>query len=99
MCWNNMVYGSGCGCGNDNNVGGESTSPCNGTDLLEGVSKNDCVKIYLRNGSVVKGFFAGINGNTVTLFNCDRDGVSTTTICVDDIAAVKTFSKHPQCCD
>ncbi|MFT8316771.1 MAG: hypothetical protein ABF651_00710 [Sporolactobacillus sp.] len=95
MGWNNVVYGGGNCCGGSPDYGnnsGSNDSRCNGKDLLRGVSKNDFVKVFLKNSQSVKGFVADISDNILTLFNCHEHGISSTSICLDDIVAVKTFA-------
>lgn len=96
-----MVYGGSCGCGNGGSDNGSdnSNTGCNGADLFDGVSKNDCVKVFLNNAHAIKGYFGGISGNTVSLFTCDRSGISTTVICLDDVSAVRTFSRRDCACE
>ncbi|GEB76099.1 hypothetical protein [Sporolactobacillus inulinus] len=100
MSWNNFDYGNqGCGCGrDDNNYGGDydrrdRDRDC-GKKLLEGISKNDFIKVFLKNSKPVKGFFAGVSKNVLTLFDCECHFVSTIDICLDDIVAVKSFEKR-----
>ncbi|CAM3179276.1 hypothetical protein [Sporolactobacillus spathodeae] len=103
MSWDDMVLGGigrgNCSCNRGNNipsniVSGINNRRCDGRELLQGVAKNDCIKVFLKNSTPVKGFFAGINGGVVTLFNCDHNRVSSTSICVEDIVAVRTFSRN-----
>ncbi|BBN98886.1 hypothetical protein [Sporolactobacillus terrae] len=93
MGWNNFVYGtqSGCGCG-DNYGGdyGRRDRDC-GKKLLEGISKNDFVKVFLKSSKPVTGYFAGVSKNVLTLFDCERHFVSTIDICLDDVVAIKSF--------
>ncbi|MCQ2009175.1 MAG: hypothetical protein ABF629_00025 [Sporolactobacillus sp.] len=94
MGWNNFVYGqqSSCGCSNgSNNSGNQYDRGCNGQDLLEGVSKNDFIKVFLKSSRPVEGFFAGVSKNVLTLFDCGKHKISTIDICLDDVVAVKSF--------
>ncbi|MCL1632618.1 hypothetical protein M3N64_11885 [Sporolactobacillus sp. CPB3-1] len=94
MGWNDFVYGqnTGCGCNNySNDNSNQYSRQCDGRDLLEGVSKNDFIKVFLKSSRPVKGFFAGVSKNVLTLFDCDRNKVSTTDICLDNVVAIKTF--------
>lgn len=90
MGWNNFVYGqqSGCGCSNNSN---SYDRGCDGRDLLRGVSKNDFIKVFLKCSRPVEGFFAGVSDNVLTLFDCGKHKVSTIDICLDDVAAIKSF--------
>lgn len=93
MSWNNVVYGGGGSCcGGSPDYSNNRSSSCNGKDLLRGVSKNDFVKVFLKNSQSVKGFVADISDNILTLFNCHQHGISSTSVCLDDIVAVKTFA-------
>jgi hypothetical protein len=101
MGWNDFVYGqqSGCGCGNNYNNSNYSRQDdrhrddrrCDGRDLLKGISKNDFIKVFLKNSRPVEGFFAGVSRNVLTLFDCEKRKVSTIDICLDDIVAIKSF--------
>lgn len=66
---------------------------CDGRDLLRGIKKNDFIKVFLKSSRPVKGFFAGVSGNVLVLFDCEdlSHRVSTTDICLDDIVAIKSF--------
>jgi hypothetical protein len=105
--WNDFVYGQqydrnsgyGCGCGG-NQYGNQfdrkfdrhdDRKRCDGRDLLRGISKNDFIKVFLKNSRPVEGFFAGVSKNILTLFDCERRRVSTIDICLEDIVAIKSF--------
>lgn len=103
MGWNDFVYGqqSGSGCGG-NQYGNQfdrqfdrhdDRNRCDGRDLLRGISKNDFIKVFLKNSRPVTGFFAGVSRNVLTLFNCERRRVSTIDICLEDIVAIKSFGE------
>ncbi|MCI1883002.1 MAG: hypothetical protein LKI94_12520 [Sporolactobacillus sp.] len=110
MGWNDFVYGHGCGNYESESAGSRKDNGCDGRDLLEGVSKNDFIKVFLKCSDPVKGFFAGTSGNVLTLFDFKRRCVTSVDICLDDVVAVKTFSniidpscleddhKHKDCC-
>ncbi|MCO7176161.1 hypothetical protein ACFP7A_09760 [Sporolactobacillus kofuensis] len=100
--------GSGCGCGynntgnygngnyNNNNYGNQSDygNRCDGRDLLKGISKNDFIKVFIKNSRPVTGFFAGVSRNILTLFNCEKHSVSTIDICLEDVVAIKSFGER-----
>ncbi|MFX3616929.1 MAG: hypothetical protein ACE3JK_05350 [Sporolactobacillus sp.] len=100
MSWNNSNYGGNYGCSNGGGCGGDygrnddrnrNRDKCDGRDLIRGISKNDFIKVFLKNSQSVEGFFAGISGNILTLFNCDHRDVSSISICLEDIVAIKSF--------
>lgn len=102
MSWDDFMYGGrGCGCSDNrydpsysnNRSSNRRDDGCSGRDLIKGVSKNDFIKVFLKNSRPVSGFFAGVSKNVLTLFDCEKHAkrVSTTDICLDDIVAIKTF--------
>ncbi|MCO7126975.1 hypothetical protein NIE88_14480 [Sporolactobacillus shoreicorticis] len=92
MGWNNFVYGQQSSCGyGGNSYGNQYDKGCDGSDLLEGVSKNDFIKVFLKSSCPVEGFFAGVSKNVLTLFECGKHKISTIDICLDDVVAVKSF--------
>jgi hypothetical protein len=98
VSWDNFVYGQqydrgdGCGCDRYSpSYDRRDDNKCDGRDLLRGVSKNDFIKVFLKNSRPVEGFFAGVSKNVLTLFDCEEYKVSTIDICLEDIVAIKSF--------
>ncbi|WP_353947823.1 hypothetical protein ABNN70_11100 [Sporolactobacillus sp. Y61] len=102
MGWDNLMYGQNCYNGRGispayDNGYDRKISPafdrrgCDGRDLLKGISKNDFIKVFLKNSRPVEGFFAGVSKNILTLFDCEKRRVSTIDICLDDVVAIKSF--------
>lgn len=97
MSWNNSNFGGNYGCGCNEGGGGDygqnndqRERGCDGRDLLRGISRNEFIKVFLKNSQSVEGFLANVSGNILTLFNCGRQ-LSSIDICLEDIVAVKSF--------
>ncbi|HZG73705.1 MAG TPA: hypothetical protein VEY51_19365 [Chondromyces sp.] len=106
MFWND--YGcrsNNCGGGGreyEGNVGGQydrqdilgdrNRRRCDCRDLFRGVSRNDFVKVQLKSSESVKGFFLGIFGDVVILFDEHKGHINSTTICCEDVVSVVVFN-------
>ncbi len=97
MGWYDSDF-DGCGCGrggysdDDRRSGRRNRDRCDGRDLIRGISKNDFIKVFLKSSHPVKGFFAGVSKNVLTLFDRNHRCISSIDICLEDIVAIKSFS-------
>lgn len=66
MSWDDMVLGGigrgSCSCNREHHIPSNILNEihrrrCDGRELLQGVAKNDCIKVFLKNSTPVKGFF------------------------------------------
>ncbi|MGG4264368.1 hypothetical protein [Peribacillus simplex] len=70
---------------------------CNCHELFEGITRDRFVRVSLKSSVPVEGFFLGVFGNIVTLYDCENGCVSSKTICCEDVIAVSSFNKKTHC--
>lgn len=90
-CCNNRSYN------NYEYTQSEQSNRCNCQELFEGITRDRFVRVSLRSSIPVEGFFLGVFGNIVTLYDCENGCVSSKTICCDDVIAVSSFNKKTHC--
>ena len=72
---------------------------CDCRELFSGISRNQFVRIQLKSSTCIEGFFLGVFGEIVTLFDVEHGCVSSKTICCEDVVAVTSFSEREHCRD
>ena len=70
---------------------------CDCRELFSGIARNQLVRIQLKSSSCIEGFFLGVFGDIVTLFDVERGCVSSKTICCEDVIAVTSFGEREHC--
>ena len=75
----------------------QTTTRCNCRELFNGISRNQLVRIQLKSSSCIEGFFLGVFGDIVTLFDVECGCVSSKTICCEDVIAVTSFGEREHC--
>jgi hypothetical protein len=84
-------YGSDYGGGQYSN---RNQQNCDCHDLFNDIKRNEFVKVQLKSSESVKGFFLGVFGNTVILFDEHKDRINSTKICCEDVVSVTSFGDH-----
>lgn len=72
---------------------------CDCRELFSGISRNEFVRVQLKASTCIEGFFLGVFGDIVTLFDVEGGCISSKTICCEDVIAVTAFGERNHCRD